>query len=449
MRDQGYISPATYSKVSSAGLGLHRGYHYEVRTQQYFFDFVQQELIDKYGVATAREGGLKVYTTLDQRLQAVAEQAIAAHPVSGAAAALVSTDVDTGEIKAMASSSSYDVSQFNLAATGRRQPGSSFKPYLLTAAVAQGVDPDSTYYPAPGSITLYPYGSYGEAWSVSGGAGGSISLRDATANSVNTVYAQLVTDIGWDTMDDMAKKMGVSSPLSVVPADVLGASDVTVLDQSNGFATIANGGVHHDPTAIAKVVFPDGHVDEPPKEPGNRVVSDGVAYTVADVMTGTLDYGTASCCDIPCPAAGKTGTTEEQADAWFVGYTPHVSTAVWVGNPDSRTAAARLRRRPRGADLAGLHGGGRGAALRRLPRTGEPRLALELLQRAHRVLGLELRRHDTTDTYGTTPDTTTTPDATTDDTDGYDPDLYAPGAGQDPAPTPDTGGGAGGGVTPN
>ena len=132
LRDQGYISRATYSKVANAGLGLHRGYHYEQRSQQYFFDFVQNELIDKYGVATAREGGLKVYTTLDPHLQSVAEQAIAAHPVTGAAEALVSTDVDTGEIKAMASSSSYDVSQFNLAATGRRQPGSSFKPYLLT-----------------------------------------------------------------------------------------------------------------------------------------------------------------------------------------------------------------------------------------------------------------------------------------------------------------------------
>jgi penicillin-binding protein 1A len=119
MRDQGYISPATYNQVSEGGLGLHRGFHYEQRSQQYFFDFVQQELIDKYGVQTAREGGLTVYTTLDPRLQSVAEQAIAAHPVSGAAAALVSTDVDTGEIKAMASSSSYDVSQFNLAANVR------------------------------------------------------------------------------------------------------------------------------------------------------------------------------------------------------------------------------------------------------------------------------------------------------------------------------------------
>ena len=346
MADQGYISDATYVKARKQGLGLKRGFKYESRTQQYFFDFVQQELIDKYGVSKVRDGGLKVYTTLDPGLQALAERSIAAHPVSGAAEALVSTDVDTGEIKAMASSESYEDSQFNLAAQGRRQPGSSFKPYALTAAVAQGVDPDSTYYPAPSTISI-SQGVGSEPWTVSGGAGGAISLRDATANSVNTVYAQLVTDIGPDAMDEMAKKMGVSSPLSGYPADVLGASDVTVLDQSNGFATIANGGVHHDPTAVDKVVFPDGRVDEPDDPEGDRVVSDGVAYTVADVMTGTLDYGTAACCDIQCPAAGKTGTTEEQADAWFVGYTPHVSTAVWVGNPDSRVPMPGY-----GADLA-------------------------------------------------------------------------------------------------
>jgi penicillin-binding protein 1A len=452
LRDQGYISRATYSKVSDAGLGLHRGFHYEQRSQQYFFDFVQNELIDKYGVATAREGGLKVYTTLEPHLQSVAEQAIAAHPVSGAAEALVSTDVHTGEIKAMASSSSYDVSQFNLAATGRRQPGSSFKPYLLTTAVSQGVDPDSTYYPAPGTITLYPYGSLGEAWTVSGGAGGSISLRDATANSVNTVYAQLVTDIGWDDMDEMAKKMGVSSPLQDVPADVLGASDVTVLDQSNGFATIANGGVHHDPTAIAKVVFPDGHIDEPAKEPGNRVVSDGVAYTVADVMKGTLEYGTAACCDIPCPAAGKTGTTEEQADAWFVGYTPHVSTAVWVGNPDSRTPMPGY-----GADLAApiWHDYMEVAAAQPCDDFPQPQnpASLSSYYSDHTASsGSDSSGDSYDDATGTyTTPSTTTPDTGTDTgggDNGYDPDLYAPGAGQDAAPTPG-GGGAAGGVDPN
>jgi len=448
MRDQGYITPATYEKVVSRGLGLHRGYHYEQRSQQYFFDFVQQELIDKYGVATAREGGLKVYTTIEPKLQAVAEQAIAAHPVTGAAAALVSTDVDTGEIIAMASSSSYEDSQFNLAAQGRRQPGSSFKPYALTAAVAQGIDPDSTYYPAPSSISI-PQGIGAPPWTVNGGAGGTISLRQATANSVNTVYAQLVTDIGPEAMDEMAKKMGVTSPLSGYPADVLGASDVTVLDQSNGYATIADGGVHHDPTAIRKVVFPDGEVDEAEHPEGNRVISDGVAYTVADVMTGTLDYGTAACCDIPCPAAGKTGTTEEQADAWFVGYTPHVSTAVWVGNPDSRVALPGY-----GADLAApiWHDYMMVAASQPCDDFPEPQNPANLSSYTSSHTGSYDDSTTTTDSTDTT--TSTTPDTTTPDATGtgggaggYDPNLYAPGAGQDPAPTPNTGGA--GAVDPN
>ncbi len=448
MAEQGYISQAKAGREKAEGLGLERGYRYESRKQQYFFDFVQQELIDKYGVATVRDGGLKVYTTLDPHLQAVAEQAIAAHPVYGAAEALVSTNVDTGEIKAMASSESYEDSQFNLAAQGRRQPGSSFKPYALTAAVNQGIDPDTTYYPAPSTISI-PQGIGAAPWVVSGGAGGSISLRQATANSVNTVFAQLVTDIGPDTMDEMAKKMGVTSPLSGYPADVLGASDVTVLDQSNGFATIADGGVHHDPTAIAKVVFPDGHTDEPPDLEGTRVISDGVAYTVADVMKGTLDYGTAVGHDIPCPAAGKTGTTEEQADAWFVGYTPHVSTAVWVGNPNQRVALPGY-----GADLAApiWHDYMMVAATQPCDDFPQPQNPADLSSYSSDHTASSSYSDTTTDTYGTA---TTTPDTTTDsqtggDTNGYDPDLYAPGAGQQPAPTPtppDTG--AGGGASPN
>ena len=155
MYEQGYISQATAERRSSDGLGLERGYRYETRQQQYFFDFVQQELIDRYGVATAREGAPAVYTTLEPRLQAAAQQAIVdQNDTAGAAAALVSTDAETGEILAMASSEAYESSQFNLAAQGLRQPGSAFKPFVLTAAVDQGMDPDSTYYPAPRSITL-------------------------------------------------------------------------------------------------------------------------------------------------------------------------------------------------------------------------------------------------------------------------------------------------------
>ncbi len=442
MAEQGYVTVAEAEQAKGAPLALERGYKYESRSQQYFFDFVQQELIDTYGLETARDGGLRVYTTLDPRLQQVAEEAIAAHPVTGAAAALVSTDVDTGEILAMASSEAYEDSQFNLAAQGRRQPGSSFKPYALTTAVADGYDPDSTYYPAPSSITLYPDGQYGDAWTVSGGSSGTISLRDATANSVNTVYAQLVLDVTPEAMDDMAKRMGVSSPLSGYAADVLGSSDVTVLDQSNGFATIANGGVHHEPTAIARVEFPDGDVDEPAKEEGNRVISDGVAYTVADVMKGTLEYGTAAGQGIGCPAAGKTGTTEEQADAWFVGYTPHVSTAVWVGNPNERVALPGY-----GGQLAApiWHDYMMVAATKPCDDFPTPENPAELS--SHYSEYTADPNADTTDETTTTEDDETDEEdsddsSTQDNGDGnYDPDLYAPGAGQGPAETPPAPGG--------
>ena len=251
-------------------------------------------------------------------------------------------------------------------------------------------------------------------------------------------------DIGPEAMDEMAQQMGVTSPLSRLPRRGARApADVTVLDQSNAFATIADGGVHHDPTAIRKVVFPDGDVDEPEDQEGNRVVTDGVAYTVADVMKGTLDYGTAVGYDIGCPAAGKTGTTEEQADAWFVGYTPHVSTAVWVGNPDARVAAARLRRRPRGADLARLHDGRGDASRATTSRDRRTRPTCPAYSSAHtggyerRLDRLDHRhlRHDDDAATTTTPTTPgpATPTATT--------RTSTPRApARTPAPTPNTGG---------
>ena len=338
MASQGYITAAKAAKVKKDGLGLQRGYRYEQRDQQYFFDFVQDELIKKYGLRTVRQGGLKVYTSLDPTLQAAAQTAIAAHPTPTASNALVSIDTHTGEILAMASSQAYDTSQFNLAAQGERQPGSSFKPFVLTAAVDQGIDPDKTYYPAPSSITLNPdpYTS----WQVSGGTGGSINLRQATAGSVNVVFAQLGIDVGPQNFDDMAHKLGVTSELDNYYAEALGGTTncCTVLEMADAYATLADGGVHHDPTAIKKVVFPNGKVDKPESGDGKRVISDGVAYTVADVMRGPLEPGgTAPGAQIPCPASGKTGTTTEQADAWFVGYTPDVSTAVWTGHPNDRT----------------------------------------------------------------------------------------------------------------
>ena len=387
-----------------AGLGLERGLRYDQFRYRYFFDYVQQELIERYGTNTARVGGLEVYTTLDApapghgRAGASGQSSVP----TGAAAALVSTDAETGEIKAMASSSNYDDSEFNLAAQGKRQPGSSYKAFALTAAVEQGMDPDTTTYPAPGTITLNPCTGC-PPWTVCGGGSGSMTLRSATANSINTVFAQLVIDIGPEAMNDTAHQAWASllPPGTSVP-EVLGAADVSVLEMSNAYATLANGGVHHDPTAINRVEFPNGDIDELDPSTGKRAFSDGVAYTVADVMKGALEYGTAAGQGIGCPASGKTGTTEAQSDAWFVGYTPHVSTAVWVGNPNERVPLPGY-----GADLAApiwqdYMLGSRHRALRRLPRAPGPGRPLVLFERLRRQHAATRRLDDDTDRHGPT-----------------------------------------------
>jgi penicillin-binding protein 1A len=425
MADQGYITEAKADKVKQTGPGLERGDKYTTRNQPFFFDFVQNELIKKYGLKTVRQGGLKVYTTLNPTDQAAAEQAIAAHPTSGAANALVSTDTHTGAILAMASSQSYDTSQFNLAADGERQPGSSFKPFVLTTAVDQGMDPETTTYPAPASMTTTLPG--GVPWPVSGEGGGSaMTLADATAHSINTVFAQLGIDVGPENFDDMAHKLGITSELQNVPAEAIGGTSTccTVLEMSNAYATLANGGVHHDPTAIRKVVFPNGKVDEPDHPEGTRVISDGVAYTVAHVMEGTLQFGTAAGQGLTgCVAAGKTGTTELNSDAWFVGFTPDVSTAVWTGNPDLRTSLPGI-----GADLSApiWHDYMMVAATKNCHDFPAPKDPADLSTYSSSTAASS-SDYSTDSTTATTPETTTPATGGDADGDGYPDDQYAPG----------------------
>jgi penicillin-binding protein 1A len=345
MRDQGYIRQGQYEHALQNGLGLDRGYKYEQIKQPYFFDFVQQQLIDRYGVNTVRTGGLKVHTTIDPQLQGYAESAVSSCSVcssgGGPAAALASVDATNGHILAMASTQGYSAeSQFNLAASGQRQPGSSFKPYVLAAAMDQGMDPDSTYYSGASPMTLTL--DDGTTWTVNnaeGDGGGRMDVRDATVHSVNVIYAQLDLDVGPDNVRDMASKLGITSPLDGFPAEGIGGLriGVTPLEQADAYATFADGGVHHDATAIARVEFPNGKTDVPAEESESRVLPDGIAYEITDILKGVITSGTgAGYTDIGCPAAGKTGTTEDTSDAWFVGYTPKLSTAVWVGHPESR-----------------------------------------------------------------------------------------------------------------
>ncbi len=363
MEQQGYISADEYLDAVGQDLGLDAGHKYTRIRQPYIFDLVKQELQDRYGVNTVQNGGLKVYTTIQPRLQAAAQNAVDSCSVcysgGGPQSALASVDPSNGEIVALASSQPYsETSQFNFAAHAQRQPGSSFKAYDLTAAIKQGIDPDSTYYDGSSPATLTTPG--GGTWTVNNAepGGGTMSLEEATWDSVNVIFAKLGLDVGPENIARTAYQMGITSPLGVKgardipckggpncfipPADAIGGLSVgvTPLEQAVAYATLASGGVHHDATAIDRVVFPGGKVDEPGASEGKRVLTAGQAYEVTKVLEGVITSGTgAGYTYMGCQSeAGKTGTSEDLSDAWFVGYTPMYSTAVWTGHPLSRAS---------------------------------------------------------------------------------------------------------------
>jgi penicillin-binding protein 1A len=351
MFEQGYITRARFLKARTSGPGLDAGHRYTTVHDPFLFRLVEQELIERYGINTVRNGGLKAYTTIDPELQEDAEVAVASCTESGVCysgggpvTGLASVDPSTGAILALASTPGEEgEEEFNYAWQAHRQPGSSFKTYVLSTAIKQGIDPKDTYYSGTSPMTLEIPG--GGTWTVNNDepGGGVMSLEQATWDSINVVYAQLDLDVGSENVTETAHSMGIEAPLQSVPAEAIGglAYGVTPLEQADGYATLADGGVHHDPTAISKVEFPDGKVDEIESESGERALTPGQAYEVTNVLKGVISepgatgngYTNLSYCS---EVAGKTGTSEEESDAWFVGYTPEFSTAVWVGHPQSR-----------------------------------------------------------------------------------------------------------------
>jgi len=345
MHEQEYIDGAEYREALHSGLGLSPGHKYRVIKDPFLFDLVQQELIDRYGINTVRKGGLKAYTTINPELQERAQEAVdscgVCYPDGGPAAGLASVNPKTGEIVALASTEGSDSeSEFNYAWQAHRQPGSSFKPYVLTTAIKQGIDPYSTYYDGTSPMTLETPG--GVPWTVNNAepGGGTMSIAQATTDSVNVVFAQLDLDVGPENVTQTAHEMGIEAPLESVPAEGIGglAVGVTPLEQADGYATLASGGIHHDPTAISRVEFPNGKVEETDPDSGDRVLTEGQAADVTKILETVITEGTgAGYTYMGCGAeAGKTGTSEDLSDAWFVGYTPLYSTAVWVGHPQSR-----------------------------------------------------------------------------------------------------------------
>jgi penicillin-binding protein 1A len=342
MADQGFIKQVTAQRTKRMSLGVKRNRFYTSRREGYFFDFVKQELIQRYGLDTVRRGGLRIDTTLDLRMQRLARKTMDGNlGAPDRSAAIVTIDHRNGYIKAMASSSRYGDSKFNLAAQGHRQAGSTFKVMVLMAALRRGVDPNATTYNSrPLQKGWLPAAPDYSVKTYSNDYRGRINLVRATLASDNSVYAQLDADVGPRAVRDTAYDMGIKTRLHAFPAEGLGGltRGVSPLEMANAYGTVASGGWRNRPIAVTKVTFPDGHSDNLGRPRRHRAFSDGVTYEATKILEQNVKSGTGfpNATAIGCPAAGKTGTTDGFSDAWFVGYTPRLTSAVWLGHAKSR-----------------------------------------------------------------------------------------------------------------
>jgi penicillin-binding protein 1A len=289
------------------------------------------------------KGGLSIYTTLDPRAQQLAQDSVDSilpDDPRGFTAALVSVEPQTGAVRALVGGPNFDTTKFNLVTDGDgRQVGSSFKMFTLMAALEQGILPIDTIsgaYPCP----IPNPGSLDDPWTptnAEGEAAGILSLTEATVDSVNCAYARLIKLVGPDKVVDVAHRMGITNHLDPILSLTLGTEPVTPLQMASAYSTLAADGVHHDPYFIDKVTGRDGtvlfnHVDK-----SARAVSVQNARVVTQVLTQVVQRGTGTAAAVAGrQVAGKTGSTDDNTDGWFVGFTPQLTTAVWMGAPEAR-----------------------------------------------------------------------------------------------------------------
>jgi penicillin-binding protein 1A len=358
MVNAGYITQARADAAAKRKLEVKSDDRYSVKKEPYVFDYIQQAVARDLCPHTPthcprmNQGGMKIYTTIDLRKQALARQAILNHESllaaqggpGAAAAGLASINPANGHIEAIASSSDYKQTSFDYATDAFRQTGSAFKTFaLMTLIHDYHGNPNDTYYTS--KPLAAGWNAADPTWEVHTDDNtyhGSISIAHATTISDNTVYAQLASDLGYDKLDAMAHAMGITSPLDGNPSEVLGGlrTGVTPLQMADAYATIANGGSHVKATIIDKVVFPDGSVDDFGKPEPKRVFPYDEAYAADQVLKTVITGGTGTSANYGCPAAGKTGTANNFANAWFVGFTPRMATAVWVGYPQGNISMA-------------------------------------------------------------------------------------------------------------
>jgi penicillin-binding protein 1A len=359
MLEQGYLSRSIYQQsIQQALPSPHAVQAPQVQTVEgvdagYFTSWVQQQVIERYGAARAFDGGLKIKTTLDLELQRAAEQSVNNYLAyaGGPTASVVAIENSTGEVRAMVGGRNYDQTPFNLATNGERQPGSSFKAFDLAAALEAGISPYSVWSSRVKTF-IVPNSHGSEKFVVhndEGAYSGSNTLTGATAFSDNSIYAEVGLKVGTERIAKLAHRMGITTPVSINPAMTIGGLTVgvTPIDMAHAYETIAHGGeritgsmaLAGAPVGIQEVeasnhTLPDGHHQETNRVEAKRVLPTDVAQTETQMLETVLQYGTGKAAAIGQFAAGKTGTTSNYGDAWFVGWDAKYTVAVWVGYPD-------------------------------------------------------------------------------------------------------------------
>src|SRR5436305_1035941 len=274
---------------------------------------------------------IDVWTTLDPGMQVAADRAIATDAPTGTQGALVAVDRD-GAVRAMVGGKDYVDSIYNRATQSERQPGSAFKLFVYLAALESGMKPTDTIVDEPVTI---------DGWSPRNSTRtnlGPVTLREAFSRSINTISAKIGQQLGFPTIADMARRFGITTPISTFPSMVLGTSDVRLVDMTRAFASVANKGVAVTPYAIRKVVTADGRLLYEHDTTEQRVlVAPWVAAEMTDLLQSAVLSGTGRAAQIGRPVAGKTGTTTLNKDGWFIGFSSGLTTGVWMGRDDART----------------------------------------------------------------------------------------------------------------
>lgn len=342
MAGEGWLEPDEADELVAAGLPeVVAGGETDWGAEAYYFDALSRQLEELVSEERDITTGLVVHTEMDEAMQTAAHETLVAHvgeqPFTGA---IVSIDPGDGGVRALVGGTDFVEQQYNTAVQGRRQPGSAFKPFGLAAFLDAGHSPESTY-PAPAEIEVefeghedYEVANFGDA------DFGSQTVREATWSSTNTVFVQVAAEVGPDAVKEQAVQAGITDheDFTADPSLVLGTREVSVVNLTEAFATFAGDGIGHEPRMITLVEDSlTGEVLYEADVESEQRLDENLAAQVTDVLRGVVESGTGTGAAIDRPAAGKTGTTDENIDAWFAGYVPQLTTTVWVGHLEPET----------------------------------------------------------------------------------------------------------------